>query len=356
MNFQDHAMRAWVSATDNKLAEAIRSYKLADSMMASTTDEKGPQLNYSLSILRHIVGRGVGRVVPITATENLVCSFTIGGKALEAWESSDAGGMELLNINTTLSNNIRDFMDGLDLEHHPQNIMEHKPHIMVMSAGRCGTVSLYRLLKGSNLIPYHTYWFNLPTGARQNMACQFASGDFRDTQVPSMWLACRAGEWLSGRMIGLNHLDTIFAPAFAAMHPKSKFIYMTRDHTDVFKSFWTKNQWNNQQLMPVYYKFIPEFRWRRTLHKLPQMIAWYLQFTEAFSQAFGRVLGDRYIEISAEKLFARDKREIKRLLDFIESDITVAKAAKHYRKKINEKKHKAVIPLEPGLTEFLQAI
>jgi hypothetical protein len=353
--FHDLTACAWANACNGHQESALKNYRFADEMMDIVTDEKDVCLNPSLSILRHFVGKGYGKVIPVTQTEDAVVGFLL--TIFEIMESVDNRGMIPFSIKArTLEKNIRLFMDSLDLGHHPQNIDKPKPHIQVLSTGRCGTVSLYHLLKGSNLIPYHTYWWMMTSGSRQQLACQFDAGNFEDMSIPETWLRTRAAEWLSGTMIGLNHLDTIFAPAFAAMHEKSKFIYLTRNRVDTFKSFWTKDQWSNQQLKPVYYKFDPDWAWRRAPLSLPEMIAWYFKFTEVFSQAFGRVMGDRYIEISSDKLFAQDKEEIKRLLDFIGSDITVKKAVKHYGTKINEKKHKAVVALEPGLTQFLQAL
>lgn len=355
MTFEDAAKNAWHASFENKPDEALEYYRQADSLMETVTAERGPQFNPSLSLLRHNVGTGSGQVVPITATEDRVASFTIGGGGLETLESPDTVGMNEITTKV-LDQNIRAFMQNLDLGHHPENIKKHRQHVMVLSTGRCGTVSLHHLLRGSNLIPYHTFWWNLPASARINMSCQFASGDFRDAEIPETWLVCRAAEWLSGTMIGLNHLDTIFAPAFAAMHPKSKFVYITRDHVDVFKSFYGKNQWGNQQLRPVYYKFTPGFKWRRTEQALPQMIAWYLKFTEVFSRAFGRVMGSRFIEVQAEKLFSQDRDEIARLLDFIGSDIPLDMAVDHYGTKINEKAHKATGVDDTARQAFTEAL
>ena len=341
MTFEDAAKAAMYASLANKFDEAMEYYRQADSLMETVTTERGPQLNPSLSVLRHNVGRGTGQVVPITATEDMVACFTIGGGHLETLESSNAEGMAEIDINPkALDKNIRAFMQKLDLGHHPENIKEHRPHVMIMSTGRCGTVSLHHLLRGSNLIPYHTFWWNLPTTSRINMSCQLASGDFRDAEIPETWLTCRAAEWLGGTMIGLNHLDTIFAPAFAAMHPESKFVHITRDPGDVFNSFYGKNQWGVQQLAPVYYKFTPKFHWRMVEQTIPQMIAWYLKFTEAFSRVFGRVMGDRHIEVRAEKLFAQDREAIGGLLEFVGADIPLDKAVDHFGTKINEKKHK----------------
>ena len=51
-------------------------------------------------------------------------------------------------------------------------------------------------------------------------------------------------------------------------------------------------------------------------------------------------MGDRFTEISADKLFAQDKEEISKLLEFTGSNIPLNKAVDHFKTKINEKAHK----------------
>ena len=68
---------------------------------------------------------------------------------------------------------------------------------------------------------------------------------------------------------------------------------------------------------------------------------WHLDYTEAFCRTFGRVMGDRFIEISSDRLFGRDREEISKLLEFVGSDIDLDCAVDHFATKINEKVHKA---------------
>jgi len=132
-----------------------------------------------------------------------------------------------------------------------------------------------------------------------------------------------------------------FSPVFAAIHPRSKFVHLRRNPEDVFESFFTKLQWNEGQLRPLDYAFSPEFRWKRPVDNLPSCIAWYLRLTEVFARAMGRVVGpERFIEVSSDKLFAQDREEIGRLLDFTEAGISVDDAVDHFGKKINSKDHK----------------
>jgi hypothetical protein len=89
------------------------------------------------------------------------------------------------------------------------------------------------------------------------------------------------------------------------------------------------------------YAFSPEFRWRRTEDSVPNCLAWYLNFTETFARAMGRVVGpERFIEVSSDKLFAQDREEIGRLLAFTEADISIHDAVEHFGTKINSKDHR----------------
>ena len=158
-------------------------------------------------------------------------------------------------------------------------------------------------------------------------------------------------------MVGLNHRDTIFAPVFAALHEKSKFLYLSREPDDLFKSFYGKQQFTGgPQLMPVHYAFDPEFRWAVDLRDLVSMIAWYIKFTQEFCRAMGRVMKDRFLEIRAEDLFRQDRETIERMLDFIGCSIPLERAVQHYGRKINEKAHKAVIPVAPEVMDNFRNI
>ena len=180
-------------------------------------------------------------------------------------------------------------------------------------------------------------------------------------QIPGQeWAATRAAEWLGAKpMIGCNHFDTIFAPVFAAIHPKAKFIYLRRDPEAVFRSFYGKQQWgNDNQLTPLLYAIEDDDSftyWLRGMSEIDK-IAWYLRFTEIFSRAFGTVLGERFIEISADKLFARDQNEIKRLLEFSNGGIPLTRASKHFAVKINEKAHRVSQVSDADIELFRQAV
>jgi hypothetical protein len=92
----------------------------------------------------------------------------------------------------------------------------------------------------------------------------------------------------------------------------------------------------------MYYKLNP-FEYRKADYDQPYSIAWYIKFTEEFSRAFGRLIGDRWIEISADKLFNLDEVEIKRLRDFCEIDLPFHEVKKHFEHVHNEKAHKVTM-------------
>lgn len=190
------------------------------------------------------------------------------------------------------------------------------------------------------------------------MLCQHISGNYRDSGPADQWLKTRAAEWLGAisqnrPMAGVNHLDTIYAPTFAKVHPQAKFIYLRRDPINTFESFYTKNQFGRTQLQPLYYKLDPNFAWCYPGYDIPHLIAWYIRFTEVFSRAFGEIMGDRFIELSADKLFERDKEECEKLRDFTNINLDVRE---HFKTVYNQKAHKEqknVLSL--GLTAFKKA-
>jgi hypothetical protein len=351
------AVHAFNASSEGDLEEAYIAYDIIDQVL--------PEGHFSarLSILRHASGPlpDAEMVIPIEATEDEVVSRSIE-HGIESVEY-DPAMCFTWTIPGGLERNIRSFMDTFDPRFHRQNITKELPHVMVMSTGRCGTMSLYKLLKDSNLLPYHTYWWHVSGGARQKVMCRIMSGRFDGPLYGFReFLSMRAAEWLGAMannraMIGLNHMDTVFAPAFATMHPLSRFVYLKRNRLDLFNSFCGKSQWSRSQVNPCFYSFDPEFRFcYDDALSVPEQIAWYFHFTEEFSRAMGRVMGNRWLEVSSDKLFAQDRDEIARLLDFIGSDIPLDVAIKHFATKINAKDHKAKDIPEEALESFNNAM
>ena len=334
------ASAAWNCGMKGDIEESRKTYAFLDSRL------KEGQINADLSVLRHSVGTGTGRIVSPDFTETVVASVSLSACAEE---SPDSYQMTTPIIDGhELETNILRFLIEFDPGWHRQNIKKELPHVLVLSTGRCGTVSLHRLFETSALMSFHAYWWQVHHQHRLAMMARFLSGEFLGLEPTHVWMATRAAEWIGaineGRpMIGHCHYDTIFAPVFASLHPLSKFVYLRRDPVKVFESYFGKGQWSDRQLRPIRFAFDPEFRWRSMGHDLPDQLAWYIHFTETFSRAFGRVMGNRFLEVDADKLFAQEADEIEKLLAFTGADLSINDGKAHFASKFNEKAHRGVI-------------
>ena len=218
------------------------------------------------------------------------------------------------------------------------------PHVQVISPGRSGTVSLYKLLADTLYLPYHTFIFNPPRCHNYWMMHSLLSGDWIE---PELWYRCRRAEWIGAENVGrnfinLNHLDSVYAPFFASVHKNSKFLYLKRDPVKIFKSFVEKNQFNNAQIWPLYTGLLDSgFRWKERRMDMAEKMAWYIRFHDNLAWRMSEAYGDRVCTISSDLLFDQDETEINRLLDFLGLEISMDGMKKHFSKKINEKAHKA---------------
>lgn len=325
------ASTGWNFAAAQDLESAHLSYSIAD-------DLTGGRIDPDLSLLRHISGGlNGGTIQAAEPTEDRVRSLWLSGGRPE---SDSAAGLSFIQVNPDdLVRNIGTFLKWFDPGFHRRNIPCDRPHVFVLSTGRCGTVSLFHLLKKDPaLAPHHSYWFNVSLESHIEMMCRLVKGEFEGGEpLYHEWLSTRAAEWLGaiggGRtMVALNHMDTIFAPVFAALHPKAKFVYFRRDPSAVFKSFYSKKQWQGQ-IQPALCSFESGFKWRGQDVDLPSKIAWYVHFTEVFAEAMGRLFP--LYAIRSEDMFAG---HVGGLLDFIGADID---PNGHFETKINEKAHKA---------------
>lgn len=332
---------AWSAAEHGEYIDAVTLYDEAD------RGGQGVRVPAILNMLRHapatpgIIDRVKGLVVSIDPTEDSV----FGVEADPPAESYDIDGMELSEISQELlTQRLREFT--CDGKYHTTNLKyaEPQPHLFVMSTGRCGTMSLFHLLKKTHYVPYHSFLFNTSHISRLEQMCRYIANDYSHAGAEQGWMKTRAAEWmgaaLKGRpMASVNHQETIFAPVFAALHPKSKFIYLHRNPRDVFASMYGKNQFH-RQLVPTFYKF--PWSYQKAELGLPEQIMWYLDFTDCFCRAFGEVMGDRFTEISADRLFEQDAIEIDWLRTFTEIDLPLCEIRGHYGTPINQKTHKAV--------------
>jgi len=315
---------AWNCSKAGRVSQARELYEYADSLL------DGYELNASLSVLRHNEGVGSGTVRPVEPTEDDVVSIFLP----RLRSPSEASRL----VEHIPEAHFEKFIEGFEAKHKT-----NRPHVMVMSTGRCGTVSLFKLFQKSNLEAYHSYWFRTHSFNAAELLARLAANEYGDMSAAEEWASTRAAEWLGEKpMIGLVHSDTVFAPVFAATHEKSRFVYLRRDPEKVFNSFVSKSQWSGGtgQMIPVLYDL--PFRFEVPDVCPTDGIVHHINFTEEYSRAFGRVMGDRFMEISSDKLFAQDREEIARLLEFTGSDIDLDVAVEHFSKKINEKAHKCL--------------
>jgi hypothetical protein len=304
----------------------------------------GMQFSPTLNLMRHTdqcIGEPEGLVMALEPTEDVV----VKGENIPIEEAPSAFGMQRTKIDAEqLHINIRKF--HFNGSHHLKNLKTLLPHTLVMSTGRCGTMSLYRLLQRTQYIPQHQFLINSSLTHRLEQMCRYIAGEYGDCAVADFWMKTRAAEWLGpmlqGRpMAAIGHHDTIWAPVFSCLHPRGKIIYLRRNPRDVFKSMYSKGQWGEYQLRPIFFRFDGEvFSWKDQNLDIIEQIVWYMKFTEVFSRALGRIIGRRWIEIDADKLFAQNEVEIKRLRDFLELDLPFHEVKGHFDTVHNRKAHK----------------
>ncbi|MEX2451909.1 MAG: sulfotransferase [Rhodospirillales bacterium] len=199
--------------------------------------------------------------------------------------------------------------------------------VFVLSTGRCGTEAFYELMEQSGRVIAH---HNLPIRStpmdRNHLLYRLIEGTFDEAVIERIlrdYIESRTAEFLYAvrmkkTVVIANHFDTIFAPFCATLFPDSRFIYMHRDDTATFKSFYGKNQWRNRQLQ--HWRFDPDFPEGRFVYfqdeslPLEAQIAWYFHLTKVFSRCFFDTLPEhRHVSIESEKLFSKDAAEFDKL-------------------------------------------
>ena len=342
-----------IAAMDRDYEAAVDCWAKADALASRYSDWGDVRLNPYLCLLRFTAGKAAGTVGAPIPTEDQAISMHFSNHIAE---SNSPRGMERIHATPT-----RECFRIYDYDPGPLtlNIAKELPHLMVMSTGRCGTISLARLLNKGQYLTYHNCLLNSSVSLQTQMMAQMLSGNHESTTPEECWAATRAAEWIGAinedRPLALVcHRDTIWAPTFAKIHPLSKFIYLHRDPVKVFESFYTKNQWNDQQLHPFYYTF--PFQWHIDKMDLPATLAWYIKFTENYCRAFGETMGDRFYEISADQLFEMDPFEVELLYEFAGLDLNFAEVQGHFDTPHNAKIHKRDdTNLEAGREAFLKA-
>lgn len=359
----NYAAAGWNAAMAGDDEAALNFWRQADEIAEQVDTFNGYHINPELCLRRFHDGESTGVVGSPIPTEDLV----VGLRFQDRWPETThpEGKMVELVCNVTEQQMRRHFAAIAGLG-EPYSISSH---LMVMGTGRCGTVSLAALLAKAGYLTYHQCHFNVDTSSIYSQMINIESGlnEGIARRNSDIWLATRRAELIgadeSGRPAALTgHLDTIWAPGMVFAADNSRFIYLHRDPVKIFESFYSKGQWSDNQICPIAYTMEPPYEWQRVSMDLPAKIAWYIRYTERFCRAFGSWLeeydGDRFIEISADKLFAGDVHEIERLRTFAELDISMRDAVKHYERPLNAKLHKINITqpaLEAGREAFLKA-
>lgn len=341
--------KAWAEAERGKMKEALQHYEHADALAASGWPGHSFSLNPRLNLLRHAIGTAPGLVAPMTPTEDLVVQ--LGLRVAIRGEEPTATGMKLSTIPAVeqLAEHILAYHDAVDPSYHLQNIRQELQHVQVLSTGRCGTISLFHLLERSKMMPFHNWMLNVGYDARYEIMCRQIENRYDDMWSTNFYIQTRAAEWIGAincgmPLVNLCHLDLVFAPAWAKIHPQSKFIYLHRDPVKVFRSFFSKNQWGMWQTQAVNYKFEgSQFQWRWPRQDLPVAIAWMIRFTEVYGRAFARAFPDRTEKISADALFAQDRDECERLIAALGADLDLNETVEHFALPYNEKRHKVAM-------------
>jgi len=357
--WMEASMGAFTLGQMGRMFDALDAYTKADNLMLGFPEEMRTLHCPYLSSLRHMV-----MPLPFGFDGLVECSPVNEDHIVSlAWhpgvEESDSYEGLFMHPWHNMESNIRK-LAYMDVSRYQANLTQELPHVQVLSPGRSGTVGLDELLRKTHYVPYHSYIYCQPIDGTYAQLHSILTGEVVDIALG--WLGLRAAEWIGPTNIGrpmaaVNHLDTIFAPMFAAVHPKAKFLYLKRDPYQIFKSFWTKNQVNPYQIQPVYTGLIGGgFHWKPQDVNEVYKMAWYIRFHEEFGRAMGQVFGDRYLEVSAEKLFDQDLEECLKLQQFMDLDLTLDEIQIHYEKKINEKAHKATRPMTEEIkTEFNEA-
>ncbi len=344
MPWGEYVCKAFSAAGDGKFEDALKYYQMADAQ------ETGIVCCPELSLLRHRAGEAKGRIVAGPLTEAYINGFML----TPTLEHPDAWGMTKTAIDgEMLTANIDEFIRVYDGGYHRSNIHRDLPHVMVLSTGRCGTVSLFRLCERSQLVSYHNYIWTPSDTDRYEFMCRLISG-MHDERAANQWAICRSAEWLGAisqdrPMAGFNHQDTVFAPVFASLHPESKFVLLQRSPLEVFYSYMSKSQWSTAQLQPLMYTFEGgRFQWRFTGEAFAHCIAWSILFIQTFCGALEAAISDssRFMHVRSEDLFSQDVEVINDLAEFMGIDVPTGDCVEHFKSVYNEKPWKSELSEE----------
>ena len=157
-------MLGWQLAKRGFSEDAFRAYLIAEYVAPYVWGETEPPARFGahVSLLRHCIGKPEGdftKAFPPTEW-GVVTQYTPDFSSVTLADSTD--GLDPITLDpNTLARNIGKLISEFAPGIHRKNITEDREHVMVMSTGRCGTVSLYRLFVASNLTSHHTYWWHV---------------------------------------------------------------------------------------------------------------------------------------------------------------------------------------------------
>jgi len=230
------------------------------------------------------------------------------------------------------------------LEMHKANAERHgKPPVQVLSTGRCGTVSLLHLISKSKKVqPYHTFWWYVAFVDRLKFLAGLCDQRVDVGDVTSIWASSRAAEWLGTKpAVFLSHLDLVYAPILAAIHPGAKWVHAHRDVEKTFRSFWLKHQ-EDAQLCPFGYgkdasgNFTVSYGSATVIDSL----AFFFATTDLFAAAMHKVFPDRVAILDMDDLFAGSDLAANVVKHCLCPDLSLAQIKNHFKTKVNEKAHK----------------
>lgn len=233
--------------------------------------------------------------------------------------------------------------------------------VCVLSTGRVGTKALDVLANGSDrLASFHFLGWHWEAGDLNALFYLMLSG----TTDPAAYapfairfVADRFPELYFCAVNGLNpvivnHLDTVLAPFYLGLFPKTRLLHAVRDETKTMLSLAYKQQFNYAQLRHLEYAWedgtgLFEYRRHRPL-SLAEECAWYMTATETLAGALCDTVGpNRFLRLEMDDLFGGDRDTIGRVLSFLGADdLDIDAARALFSKPINQKSH-----YEPDATD-----
>ncbi len=225
---------------------------------------------------------------------------------------------------------------------------------LVLSTGRAGTLSLFRLLRGKRgYAPFH-FMNHVPESGDINRLFFFyltgrTSKVFLEKDV-RRFLEFRMQEILWCAVNGyqpvfVNHFDLIFAPFYLALFPDMRIVNARRDPARTLISHAYKRQFRYRQIRPLFAQtdedsLLFEFAHPRGI-SLEQSVTWFQYATELSAKALeGLARPGHFIDLSMDGLFALDAEHLQHLAEMFPGQMMDKEAlGAHFSVKVNAKEH-----------------